>query len=302
MTHNPPSNCFFLRERAFRQTIKAATIYDLTSSSTENLKVADCLINPSNTHFVGQWVGSIGTASDYQTEVAVATSDGKAYYKITSFLKHVGISFRDLILWDAVDVPSNLASSITSDIGSVLDNKSRLIITTRKERIQLVGANIICIEDLGDDFVLAKEKFLSILYPSKDEDSFIVGIDPGERTGVAAFINHREIESTVLTSIADIVARVSKLVDNSPKIRRIVRIGYGNPRLAVQIAEALESQCKNQLRIQLVDESGTSTLVAKRSPKKSGTRDQRAAKLIAFREGQEFLSVDTIGTNAHFRH
>ncbi len=236
-------------------------------------------------------MGSIGTSPDQKADVAVATSDGKAYYKIISFLKHVGVPYRDLLLSDPASSPQALATNGALNSSTTSAGKPRLVITTRKERIHLVGDNVVCIEDLGDDFGLAKEKLLSVLYPLGDDDSFIVGIDPGQRTGIAAFFNHREIESTVATSLDETILRVSELLENSPRIRRIVRIGYGNPNLALRIAKELESRYQDFMTIQLVDERGTSNLSARRKVMMSrGTRDQRAAKLIAFREGQEFQS------------
>lgn len=235
---------------------------------------------------------SIGIPTDVVNEVGVATADGKAYYKIASFLKHVRVPYRDILLPSALTSSSeNTALTDASKVRFLGGNGPKVIITTRKERIQLLGENIVCIEDLGDDFGLAKEKLFSMLYPLSQEDSFIIGVDPGERTGIAAFINHREIESSVVTSMDEAIKRVCKLLENSPKIRRIVRIGYGNPRLAMKIAHAVESSNQRHMSIQLVDERGTSNLSAKQTLSKSGTRDQRAAKLIAFREGSEFRST-----------
>ena len=235
-------------------------------------------------------MGSIGANPNIVTEVGIATSNGKAYYIITSFLKKIGVAYSDMVLVGDKFVNIDFRTFYSEKRDSGPRDNIRLIITTRKERLQLDSNNVICIEDLSEDTVVAKERLLSVLYPSKDGDSFIVGIDPGERTGVAAFINHREIESSVLSSLEEIVSRVTKLVDNAPSIRRIIRIGYGNPIKAVQLARILEKKYESRLKIQLVDERGTSTLGSRNNAKRGGTRDQRAAKLIAFREGFEFHS------------
>ena len=147
--------------------------------------------------------------------------------------------------------------------------------------------NIVCEEDLGDDVGLAKEKLISILYPPKPNDWFVVGIDPGERTGVAAFINHREVESSVFPTIEATLARVSALVDNAPDVRKIVKIGCGNIYLARRIARTLGTRYRDGVEINLVNESGTSVLKRKGNFVQ-GTRDQRAARLIAFRDGQHY--------------
>ncbi len=96
--------------------------------------------------------------------------------------------------------------------------------------------------------------------------------------------------------LEDVVTLVTKLLENAPQIRKIVRIGYGNPRVAQEIARRIEAAHPLQVKIQFVDERGTSTLVSraragkKRTLVRSGTRDQVAAKLIAFREGREYQS------------
>ena len=240
----------------------------------------------------------IGARSTVRAEVGVATENGKSYYNITSFLNRIHIPYVDIIL-DEISYPKPNRPS--ASIADYVAKELKLIITTRKERLQVSGKNVVCIEDLGEDIGVAKEKLLSLLYPSKETDWFVVGIDPGERTGMAAFMNQLEVESTVLGSVEDTVLRVAKLIDNAPRIRKVVKIGSGMPMLAEQIARRLDSQYRQKLHIQLVDERGTSTLNS-RGHGRIGTRDQRAAKLIAFREGKDYLRPSNqSSTNAFMR-
>lgn len=217
-------------------------------------------------------------------EVGVATSSGRAYYRISSLLKRVGIAYADIIM-DGYAISGFQDQAIRSENSA--ENNLKLIITTRKERLQFPQGNIVCVEDLGDDVGVAKEKIYSLLYPPRPNDRFVVGIDPGERTGIAAFFNHREIESSVSTTLADALNRVSALIDNAPGVRKIVKVGCGNMKLAKSIATNLDLKYKGSIQISLVNESGTSNLKRK-SNSLHGTRDQRAARLIAFRDGQDF--------------
>ena len=190
-------------------------------------------------------------------------------------------------------IPEGKIFSICNGNCSVpISNSNLLIITTRRERLQIAG-NVVCLEDLGDDPALAKQKLLAILYPLKESDWFVVGIDPGERTGLAAFMNQVEVESAVFRSIEETLLRVQALLDNAPNIRKMVKIGAGIPKLADKLAAGLGSKYDpKKVRIQLVDERGTSSLY--RSGKNRFlTRDQRAAKLIAFREGIDYFSQKT---------
>jgi RNase H-fold protein (predicted Holliday junction resolvase) len=236
-------------------------------------------------------VNSIVGLLEPRVEVGVATSNGKAYYRIASFLRRIRQPFEDIILENKFnDIPPQGQQPI-----SVSPN-IKVIITTRKERLLLASPNVVCIEDLGDDISLARERLFSYLYPAKPTDWFVVGIDPGERTGVAAFMNNREVESAVISSFDQTISRVADLLDNAPNMRRVVKIGRGNPRLATRIANELSSKYNDRVKIQLVDERGTSVLSSKRSHK-GVTRDQRAARLIAFRDGQEFSSITEDITN-----
>lgn len=231
-------------------------------------------------------MNSIGDIVHPKIEVGLATSNGKSYYRITSLLKKIDVPFVDI-------VPDDMSRLETPDYSpemqSYWSRAIKVIITTREERSRLLGANVVCVEDLGDDVALAKERLYSLLYPAKASDVFIIGIDPGERTGLAAFMNHKEVETSVMPSFEKTIARVSDLIDNAPSMRKVVKIGSGNLKLAQRMAIALGKRYRERLIIQLVDERGTSTLSARRRMK-GFTRDQRAARLIAFRDGRQFVN------------
>lgn len=230
---------------------------------------------------------SIGVRSLTKAEVGVATESGRSYYFITSVLRRARIPYVDVLFHDPIR--RNLTRASVS-IDDEISKKLKLIITTRRERLQIVGSDVICIEDLGDDINLAKQRLLAILHPLKSTDKFVVGIDPGERTGIVAFMNQVEVDSAVVISIEDAILQARRLLDNAPKMSRIVKIGSGMPSLAEKIALGLHSfyRGQEQIRIQLVDERGTSSLYA-RGKTHWGTRDQRSARLIAFREGRDYM-------------
>lgn len=233
-------------------------------------------------------MGRIGEISDSRPEVGVSTSNGRAYYSITALLKHAGLRYLDIISANRSTVYQG--GQLKSQL--YLGPSVKVIITTRRERLGFMESNVLCVEDLGDDVGIAREKILPYIYPPKPTDWFIVGIDPGKRTGVAAFFNHREVESSVIQSIEGTIARVCALIDNAPPIRRVVKIGSGNYALARRIAQILDSKYHDKVRIQLVNESGTSSLRKRRSKFSTGrveTRDQRAARMIAFRDGQDYV-------------
>lgn len=214
--------------------------------------------------------------------IGVATVNGRAYYRISNLLKQIGIPFSDIIF--SRDVIFNDDSHAFSSVAAV-EREFKVVITTKNERPSLNLGNMVCEEDLGEDAGVAKERLMTILYPPKPDDKFVVGIDPGERTGVAAFINHREIESSVFSTIETALARVAVLLKNAPDVKKTVKIGCGNLSLARRIAKRLDIQLAGAAEISLVNENGTSAL-RRKGKFLEGTRDQRAAKLIAFRGGE----------------
>jgi hypothetical protein len=229
-------------------------------------------------------VGNIGAISYPNAEVGVATENGKSYYQITSLLRQSRVPYVDVILGNGSPRQNNFVGrSATTD-----SNSLKLIITTRKERLQVEAQRVMCIEDLAQDSGLLRQKLIPILSPQNDNDNLTIGIDPGKRTGMAAYMNQLEIESIVVGSIEDVVERVGKLVENAPNVKKTIKIGAGIPKLALQIASLLEERYKSKdFRIKLVDERGTSSLTARKKGN-PGTRDQQAARLIAFRDGRDY--------------
>lgn len=162
----------------------------------------------------------------------------------------------------------------------------KLVITTEKERNLINHEKVLSLEELSKDPYLAKEKIIDNLYSNSDE-SIIIGIDPGKRTGMVVYYRQRELMGDVLSSIDETITKVVKLVSNTHAKKRIVRIGNGEPDMAEKIANELSKSLKNVI-IELVDERGTSSL-SKIKPNKKVARDQRSAMLIALRQGKRYF-------------
>jgi len=202
---------------------------------------------------------------EQRPKVAVATLDAKAYYTVTSLLKAMKIPFESV-------TPSR---EVEPDI--------QLILTTRGDEVR--GGRILYIEELGEDVDLAKEKILSVLYGGPGK-VFTVGIDPGERIGIAAYYHGREVHGEVVNSVDEAVLKVAKLTEGSYADRRVVRIGGGDPRIASEVADRLLGRVGGMAEVEIVDERGTST--SSGQPGGKGLRDLRSARIIAFREGRRY--------------
>ncbi len=201
-------------------------------------------------------------------EIAVMTLDGRAYYKITSMLKEMGLKFDNLMP------------------GEVLNPGVKLIITTEKEKNLMSHDKILSLEELSRDPYLGKEQIMDYLY-TNGEESIIIGIDPGKRVGIAVYYRQKELMGAVLNSIDETIVKVVKLIENTHSKKKIVRIGNGEPEIAEKIANELSKRLKNTV-IELVDERGTSSLSKITSGKKVG-RDQRSAMIIALRQGKRYF-------------
>jgi len=199
-------------------------------------------------------------------EVAVATLDGRAYFFISSLLKSMGIRFKSL-------TPNEQ-----------IDERVKLVLSTKKERPLIPFDRVLCVEDLDSELATAK-----ILYMVKNpagESAYILGIDPGVRIGISAFYLGDEVYSCVVYSAAKAANIVSKLLRSTPAKKKVVRIGDGNIDVALKIAEALADEFDKQIHIEIVNEAGT-TALAKSKPNKRYVKDLRAARLIALRQGRE---------------
>ncbi|MEM3103803.1 MAG: hypothetical protein QXL93_03900, partial [Candidatus Nitrosocaldus sp.] len=94
-----------------------------------------------------------------------------------------------------------------------------------------------------------------------------------------------ELCSEVLSSIADVVDVVSAIVHGVSASRSVIRVGYGEPRIAREITSMLYNRLADRVEIELVDEHGTSS---NGGSNKRGSRDKASAKAIAMRRGRQF--------------
>jgi hypothetical protein len=196
------------------------------------------------------------------------TLDGRAYYRIMSMLKEMGLEFDNVMP------------------GEILSPSVRIVITTEKEKDLISHDKILSLEELSKDPYLAKEKIIDNLY-TDGEESIVIGIDPGKRIGIAAYYRQKELMGDILNSVDETIVKVVKLMENTHAKKKIVRIGNGEPEMAEKMANELSKRLKNTI-IELVDERGTSTLSKIKSSKKVG-RDQRSAMIIALRQGKRYF-------------
>ena len=199
------------------------------------------------------------------SRICVVTADGRSYYAIVSKLRDAGLPFLSL-----------LPSDDPQECG--------LVITTKKEAASF-AAPTVSLEELDENPDVARGQILSRL--TEGEQTVVVGIDPGSRIGAAAFLGETRLASRTFDSKRVAVAWVASLLAKVRPRRCLVRVGDGEPKTAVWLADALASVIPDAV-IEIVDESGTSRSGGVRGLRK----DQGSAARIAFRRGLAFRSQE----------
>jgi len=199
--------------------------------------------------------------------IAVATLDAKAYYVFTSLLNKMNLSFESV--------------SPNNDINPNV----QLILTTHRERRLIKVRKVLCLEDITGMDTATKEKIFSRLF-SSGEDILLIGIDPGDRTGIISFYQGREILDRVTLSLEKTLSALTDLIKNSQAKRKVIRIGDGDPEKTNYIASFLLEEFKEKIEIEIVNERGTSNMTNPTHFKEP--KDLRSARIISLRRGQRY--------------
>jgi len=115
------------------------------------------------------------------------------------------------------------------------------------------------------------------------EEDLILGIDPGQRMGLSVFYLGVEIESSVHTSIEELVLHIIGILGGLRAKRKILKIGDGNMDIAKKIVTMLNLKFCSSFELEFVDESRTSLKI--KNYNQRGKRDMLSAKYISQRDG-----------------
>ena len=198
--------------------------------------------------------------------IAIITLDSIAYYKITKILKDHNFSFLSL-------TPNER-----------IPNFVNLVITTELEKHLALKTKYITLEELSSSktqryIILSKLSNLTC-------KNITIGIDPGHRTGLIVYNDDKEIYASVCRSINQIKKIVKEISEYFEESEIVVKIGKGDKHNSRYIAKTIRSFVNDNTKIEIVDEFGTSN--QKTKPNKRSSKDIRAAKIIAFRQGKSY--------------
>jgi hypothetical protein len=211
-------------------------------------------------------LGTIEKSRKTHVRIAVITLDSKAYYKITKILRDHNFSFLSL-------TPNER-----------IPNFVNLVITTELEKHLALKTRYITLEELSSSktqryIILSKLSNLTC-------KNITIGIDPGHRTGLIVYNEDKEIYASVCRSINQIKKTVKEISEYFEESEIVVKIGKGDKHNSHYIAKTIRSFVNDNIKIEIVDEFGTSN--QKTKPNKRSSKDIRAAKIIAFRQGKPY--------------
>ena len=211
-------------------------------------------------------LGTIEKSRKTNVRIAVITLDSKAYYKIIKILKDHNFSFLSL-------TPNER-----------IPNFVNLVITTELEKHLALKTKYITLEELSSSktqkyIILSKLSNLTC-------KNITIGIDPGHRTGLIVYNDDKEIYASVCRSINQIKKIVKEISEYFEESEIVVKIGKGDKHNSRYIAKIIRSFVNDNTKIEIVDEFGTSN--QKTKPNKRSSKDIRAAKIIAFRQGKSY--------------
>jgi hypothetical protein len=205
-------------------------------------------------------------------KVAVATVRGRPYYNITCALRLMELQF-DSLLPEETAVSNAKVIITTQDEAGIVNTKGIIMIDTELEKYPAITKAKILRGIMGERVI---------------DDQLTIGIDPGIRIGISAIYLHHEIASAVVeSSPQDAIDQVAAMLGGIESRKKVVKIGDGNIAMANQIAHMLKIKFKDGIRIEIVDEHGTS-LPQNTDANKRGARDRSSARTIAFRSGRSF--------------
>lgn len=204
-----------------------------------------------------------------KAKVAVVTLDGKAYFQLVNELKERDIDFLSL-------VP-----------GETVPAEAKVVITTEIEKPQISFNKILVYDNTSEPNVVVSEA-IKILQGKDAYDKIVIGIDPGEVTGLAVVGDGKVNQSKVCLSTHEIVTEVKAMTENVDfsATQVLVKIGNGIP-LYKELLTELDTVLSSEVVLELVSEAGTDRL-GRKDKHRRGLRDIASAIRIAGREGRVY--------------
>ncbi|MEM4703803.1 MAG: hypothetical protein QXJ02_01880 [Candidatus Bathyarchaeia archaeon] len=205
-----------------------------------------------------------------KADIAVATVSGKAYYLIVSEMRKKNLPFLSLTPNDPI--PAEI----------------KVVITTEKEKPFIHHEKILTYQD--EDVEALIDQALRIVQGKEKYEKLVIGIDPGEVTGLAVLADGKVIETQNCFSITETLEKVNEILKNCKCAQNVfvsVKIGDGVPKYKEELLQELDKTLSSNVVLESVSEAGTSHSL-KESSHRRGLRDMASAIRIAGRNGHVY--------------
>ena len=200
--------------------------------------------------------------------IGIATTYGRPYYRFSTYLKTLDLSFDSI-----------LPEEITNYSGN-------LVFTTREESPKECQKPLLHEDIFEHPPTVIKGKMMQKLSFNFEEEDLVLGVDPGQRIGLSVCYFGKEIESSFYSSVEDLVVHIIRVLGGLRAKRKIVKIGDGNMQIAKEIAAMLNLKFCSSFELEFVDEKKTSPKI--KNFNQRGKRDMLSAKFISQRDGYRF--------------
>jgi hypothetical protein len=200
-------------------------------------------------------------------DIAVMTSSGRAYYKLVAELKRRERGFLSLTPTDPIPV------------------SVRAVITTECDKDQITHPCVF-VYDAEDDAAQVVERVIQRVTGRAGYAKLVIGVDPGKRWGVAVLGDGAEVTTTVLSHVEDVVSTIRTAATRFDADETIVKIGNGAPVYQSAVIEHLDEALPRAVRMESVEEQGTTRSSVLHPAHKRRRKDADAAIHIARRPGR----------------
>ena len=191
--------------------------------------------------------------------LGVYTKDFSLYHDLLKALKKRGLAY--------VSLPST--KNIPSRIG--------VILTSHKEMHDIKSKKTIAV-DVYDSINHAVDLALQILIGKEMYSKIFIGIDPGERPGIAIVGDDILLQKTYVDSPEKVANMIKRFLREYPAIETHIRIGHGS---IITRNRIINSLIPFEIPIEIVDETKTTPSQQIRRAEK----DSEAAAVIALLSG-----------------
>jgi hypothetical protein len=206
-----------------------------------------------------------------RTSIALATVSGKAYYLIVTELRKRNIPFTSVTPYE----------TIPADV--------KVVLTTVKEK-HLINHEKILVYDEKMDVQAMVTKALQIAEGKGSCEKLVIGIDPGEATGLAVLADGKVVMTETCSGVGETLKKIENIIgsfERAPTSSVFVKVGDGVPSCRRELLQALDNALPQDVMLESVSEAGTSQY-QNETKNRRGLRDMVSAIRIAGRNGHEF--------------